>query len=45
LQQRLKEGYLQMIPIAEQNIVRLNIPPQKAGQDEVQPVVNQGGER
>ena len=45
LQQRLKEGYLQMIPIAEQNIVRLNIPQQKGGQDEVQPVVNQGGER
>lgn len=45
LQQRLKEGYLKMIPIAEQNIVRLNIPLRKPGEDEVQPVVNRGGER
>lgn len=38
LQRRLKEGYLKMIPIAEQSIVRLNTP---AGEDAVQPVVNQ----
>jgi hypothetical protein len=45
LQQRLKEGYLKMIPIMEESIVRLNIPLRKAGEDEVQPVVNQGAKR
>lgn len=43
LQRRLKEGYLKMIPITEQSIVRLNAPARAAGEDEVQPVVNQGG--
>ena len=43
LQQRLKEGYLKMIPITEQSIVRLNSPARVAGEDEVQPVVNQRG--
>ena len=41
LQRRLKEGYLQMIPIAEQNIVRLNTPLNVPGEDAIQPVVNQ----
>ena len=41
LQRRLKEGYLQMIPIAEQNIVRLNTPLHVPGEDAIQPVVNQ----
>ena len=40
LQRRLKEGYLKMIPIAEQNIVRLSSPPQVRPEDAVQPVVN-----
>ncbi len=43
LQRRLKEGYLKMIPITEQSIVRLNAPARPTGEDEVQPVVNQGG--
>ncbi|MEO8043317.1 MAG: hypothetical protein ABI674_00290 [Spartobacteria bacterium] len=43
LQRRLKEGYLQMIPITEQSIVRLNSSTHPAGEDEVQPVVNQRG--
>ena len=45
LQQRLKEGYLKMIPITEQSIVRLNSPARVAGEDDVQPVVNQRGNR
>jgi hypothetical protein len=36
LQRRLKEGYLDMIPISEQNIVRLSAP----GENAVQPVAN-----
>jgi hypothetical protein len=43
LQRRLKEGYLKMIPITEQSIVRLNAPLRAAGEDEIQPVVNQRG--
>src|SRR6187551_3503795 len=40
LQRRLKEGYLKMIPIAEQNIVRVSVPrPQR--EDVLQPVSNQ----
>ena len=39
LQRRLKEGYLKMIPIAEQHIVRLN-PPTARGEDAIQPVSN-----
>src|SRR5918912_4274587 len=38
LQRRLKEGYLQMIPIAEQNIVRLSTPRPAKPEDVVQPV-------
>ena len=41
LQRRLKEGYLKMIPIAEQDIVRLNVPVNVPGEDAIQPVVNQ----
>lgn len=40
LQRRLKEGYLKMIPIADQSIVRLNAPANPAA-DAIQPVVNQ----
>lgn len=43
LQRRLKEGYLKMIPITEQSIVRLNSSSHPASEDEVQPVVNQRG--
>ncbi len=41
LQRRLKEGYLKMIPIAEQSIVRLNTPAEVPGENAIQPVVNQ----
>jgi len=41
LQRRLKEGYLKMMPIAEQNIVRLNSLPGTPAEDAIQPVVNQ----
>ena len=44
LQRRLQEGYLKMIPITEQSIVRLNSPTRAPGEDEVQPVVNQRGD-
>ena len=40
MQRRLKEGYLKMIPIAEQNIVRLSTPLQVQPEDAVQPVAN-----
>jgi hypothetical protein len=45
LQRRLKEGYLKMVPIAEQSIVRLNRPGQMLEQTELRPVLNQGGAR
>ena len=45
MQRRLKEGYLQMIPIAEQNIVRLSAPRPSRGEDAVQPVANKRAER
>src|SRR5207253_9178143 len=38
LQRRLKEGYLKMIPISEQNIVRLNVPIRSDIDDAVRPV-------
>ena len=41
LQRRLKEGYLKMVPIAEQNIVRVNPPGGTSGDDAIQPVSNQ----
>jgi hypothetical protein len=45
LQRRLKEGYLKMIPIAEQNIVRLNAPRPARPEDALQPVANKRGGR
>jgi hypothetical protein len=45
LQQRLKEGYLKMIPIAERNIVRLNAPSSLRPEDTLQPVANKRGGR
>ncbi|MGI8891200.1 MAG: hypothetical protein ACR2G0_10520 [Chthoniobacterales bacterium] len=45
LQRRLKEGFLEMVPITEQSIVRLNTSARPAGDDEVQPVANQRGEQ
>jgi cell division protein FtsL len=41
LQRRLKEGYLKMVPISEQSIVRMNTPAGRPGEDAIQPVVNQ----
>ena len=41
LQRRLKEGYLKMIPISENNIVRLNSPVRPNNEEAVRPVANQ----
>jgi hypothetical protein len=41
LQRRLKEGYLKMIPIAENNIVRLTPPIRVAAEDAIQPIANE----
>jgi len=43
LQRRLKEGYLKMIPITEQSIVRLNSSARPVSEDDLQPVANQRG--
>ena len=40
MQRRLKEGYLKMIPITEQNIVRLSAPSRERREDAIQPVAN-----
>ena len=40
MQRRLKEGYLKMVPIAEQNIVRLNTSRPARVEDAVLPVSN-----
>ncbi|MEP6708872.1 MAG: hypothetical protein ABJB32_01920 [Verrucomicrobiota bacterium] len=45
LQRRLKEGYIKMIPISEQNIVRLSVPARSADENDIQPVVNRRGGR
>src|SRR5437879_10930766 len=45
LQRRLKEGYLKMIPIAEQSIVRLTMPAPPNGEDAIQPVANHSAGR
>src|SRR5881409_4479870 len=45
LQRRLKEGYLKMVPISENNIVRLTIPARAVGEDVVRPVANPSGTR
>jgi hypothetical protein len=45
LQRQLKDGYLKMIPIAERNIVRLNVPRPARVEDAIQPVANKRGGR
>jgi hypothetical protein len=45
LQRRVKEGYLKMIPISENNIVRLTIPVRPAEENAIQPVANPSGTR
>jgi hypothetical protein len=45
LQRRLKEGYLKMVPISENNIVRLTIPARAADEDAIRPVANPSGTR
>ena len=45
LQRRLKEGYLKMIPISENSIVRLTIPARPAEENAIQPVANPSGTR
>jgi hypothetical protein len=45
LQRRLKEGYLKMVPISEDNIVRLTMPVRPADADAIQPVANQPAAR
>ena len=45
MQRRLKEGYLKMIPITEQNLVRLSAPRHLEAEDAVQPVANKRAER
>ena len=45
LQRQLKDGYLKMIPIAERNIVRLNVPRPARVEDTIQPVANKRGGR
>ncbi len=44
LQRRLQEGYLKMIPIADQSIVRLPLA-RVFRDDEVQPIANEGSRR
>lgn len=45
LQRRLKEGYLKMVPITEQSIVRLNSSLRPQGEDAVLPVANEQNEQ
>lgn len=45
MQRRLKEGYLKMVPISEQDIVRLSAAPRSLGEDDVQPVANKRASR
>jgi hypothetical protein len=45
LQRRLKEGSSKMIPISENNIVRLIIPVRPADEDGIQPVTNRSHSR
>ena len=40
LQRRLKEGYLQMIPVSDSKIVRLTIPPRSTEEEAIQSVAN-----
>jgi cell division protein FtsB len=41
LERRLKEGYLKLIPIQERYLVRFTPLPDRAGENEIQPVANQ----
>jgi hypothetical protein len=41
LERRVKEGYLQMVPIAERNIVRLAVPEHRRDDQLIQPVTNE----
>jgi len=41
LERRVKEGYLQLVPIPERNIVRLTLPAERQEQSRIQPVINE----
>jgi len=41
LERRVKEGYLQLVPISERNIVRLTIPAHLPDDVRIQPVINE----
>ena len=41
LERRVKEGYLQMVPISEHNIVRLAVPAHRHDEQLIQPVTNE----
>ena len=45
LERRLKEGYLRMVPISPQNIVRLNAPVATPREDGIRPFANQHASR
>jgi len=45
LERRLKEGYLRMVPIAQQNIVRMTPLPRSRGEEATRPVANQHASR
>jgi hypothetical protein len=45
LQRRLKERYLKMIPISENNIVRLTLAPRPERENAIRPVINKSGTR
>jgi hypothetical protein len=41
LERRVKEGYLELVPISERNIVRLTIPEHRPDGVRIQPVINE----
>jgi hypothetical protein len=41
LERRVKEGYLELVPISERNIVRLTIPEHRPDDVRIQPVINE----
>ena len=41
IQRRLKEGYIAMVPIKDQSIVRLSAPPRAVSDTDIRPVSNQ----
>lgn len=45
LQRRLKEGYLKMVPIPEDKIVRLTVPARLPDENEIRPVANPSNAR